>query len=408
MKFSCNQCNAQYVIADEKVGAKGVKVKCKKCANVIVVKPLITDDATTVDVPSGLNPRDALKTQQAGSESSAPRGTQGEITSAFDSMFSDGESKTSAWDSGKNASSTSGLGGDTVSGEKEWYVAIDDAQVGPIDLAEMRQRWDAREIDDDSLAWKAGMPDWVAISEIPDLAAISKNRPSRGGKQPAAVSPSAGSSAANKSAASVEWKPSAASALSSLVQEELIAARAPRESAAKTPEGMPDLGIAGFGATDLFGSKPTTPTPQDSFPDSNNSWSVPAARRGGGNKLLYIVGGGVALLVIVMLGVMMTVLLRNNNAPAPAPVAAVPTPSAPPAAAPAPAAAPTPAPAAAPAAPAPAVAEASRPAAGQAEDDGGGDEKPNQHRKGKDNAKERANHDDGGGSRKAAAPVGAR
>ena len=31
MKFSCDQCSAQYMIADEKVGDRGVKVKCKKC-----------------------------------------------------------------------------------------------------------------------------------------------------------------------------------------------------------------------------------------------------------------------------------------------------------------------------------------------------------------------------------------
>ncbi|MEZ4272664.1 MAG: zinc-ribbon domain-containing protein [Myxococcota bacterium] len=39
MKFSCDQCSAQYMIADEKVGERGVKVKCKKCQNVIIVRP---------------------------------------------------------------------------------------------------------------------------------------------------------------------------------------------------------------------------------------------------------------------------------------------------------------------------------------------------------------------------------
>ncbi len=39
MKFECDSCNAQYMIADEKVGKRGVKVKCKKCAHVIIVRP---------------------------------------------------------------------------------------------------------------------------------------------------------------------------------------------------------------------------------------------------------------------------------------------------------------------------------------------------------------------------------
>ena len=38
MKFVCDQCNAQYMIADEKVGSKGVRVRCKKCSNVIHVQ----------------------------------------------------------------------------------------------------------------------------------------------------------------------------------------------------------------------------------------------------------------------------------------------------------------------------------------------------------------------------------
>ncbi|MBI2378682.1 MAG: zinc-ribbon domain-containing protein [Deltaproteobacteria bacterium] len=38
MKFSCDSCGAQYMIADAKIGPKGVKVKCKKCAQVIVLR----------------------------------------------------------------------------------------------------------------------------------------------------------------------------------------------------------------------------------------------------------------------------------------------------------------------------------------------------------------------------------
>ncbi len=39
MKFSCENCGAQYLIADEKLGRRGVKVRCKKCSNVIIVRP---------------------------------------------------------------------------------------------------------------------------------------------------------------------------------------------------------------------------------------------------------------------------------------------------------------------------------------------------------------------------------
>ncbi len=40
MKFECDNCGASYKIADEKVGERGVKVRCKKCEHVIIVRPL--------------------------------------------------------------------------------------------------------------------------------------------------------------------------------------------------------------------------------------------------------------------------------------------------------------------------------------------------------------------------------
>src|SRR5207302_7773538 len=37
--FTCADCGAKYMIADDKIGPRGVKVRCKKCANVIVLRP---------------------------------------------------------------------------------------------------------------------------------------------------------------------------------------------------------------------------------------------------------------------------------------------------------------------------------------------------------------------------------
>ena len=38
MKFSCDKCSARYSIPDEKVQGKVLKVRCKKCTNVILVR----------------------------------------------------------------------------------------------------------------------------------------------------------------------------------------------------------------------------------------------------------------------------------------------------------------------------------------------------------------------------------
>ena len=38
MKFSCEQCHAQYSLDDSKIGPDGVRVECKNCGFVIVVQ----------------------------------------------------------------------------------------------------------------------------------------------------------------------------------------------------------------------------------------------------------------------------------------------------------------------------------------------------------------------------------
>lgn len=38
MKFACDKCDARYAIADEKIRGKVLKIKCKKCGNVLVLR----------------------------------------------------------------------------------------------------------------------------------------------------------------------------------------------------------------------------------------------------------------------------------------------------------------------------------------------------------------------------------
>lgn len=62
MRFVCESCRAQYMINDEKVGPKGVKVRCRKCGYVILVKRA---DAAKSGGPvaQSNDPDDALATQ---------------------------------------------------------------------------------------------------------------------------------------------------------------------------------------------------------------------------------------------------------------------------------------------------------------------------------------------------------
>lgn len=47
MIFTCNNCNAQYKISDDRIPEKGAKVKCKRCGNIITIKrPDISEEDT--------------------------------------------------------------------------------------------------------------------------------------------------------------------------------------------------------------------------------------------------------------------------------------------------------------------------------------------------------------------------
>lgn len=440
MKFSCDQCHAQYMIADEKVGPRGVKVKCKKCGNVIVVKPAAdaapAPSESTAPAHSGASTESTSAPASGGeafgslfgiSGSAAPSGggglDAGVVGGGFGSAFGAppaeptpaaaapvAASSAPGFMAGSGFPSTFGntaLAGayqsesttdfklnalDPASaparrpaGEKEWYVAVEDSQIGPVDLSEIEQRWDGKELDEDSLAWKTGMGDWMPIAEIPELAYLITQRPQAKPRAAAvAASPSASSapSAAapaglgpvsfggggNGASEAVSWKPSAASALSSLVQEELVAAAAPKPAAAPSapPSGVPDLGMPGFGAGDLFaagsnGSAAPAPAPRaDPFAAAPApAWSVPVVpRQSGGSKWMVPVFGVLGVAILALLGlVVYQVFLKpaprqvqqvvaQPTAPVPAPtpptqVAQAPTPPAP-APAPAPSAAPEP------------------------------------------------------------------
>ena len=106
MRFSCDGCDAKYMISDDKVGPGGVKVRCKKCGHVTHV-------------------RRGEPAEAAPEPGSALRG--------------------------------------------EWWVAIDDHPVGPVGLEVVQHHWDLGEIGPESLVWYSGLAEWSPISAVPEL-----------------------------------------------------------------------------------------------------------------------------------------------------------------------------------------------------------------------------------------------
>lgn len=497
MRFVCDSCRAQYMISDEKVGPKGVKVRCKKCGYVILVKKADANAKAAAPVAAAApavasDPDDGLATQVMQSplaSSGAPAANPGfgdektqlakggpngsglfggvdedEIGAVFDQVLNSGahsipkENKGAAAaapavadddddrmstrvidaatvqklaeESGPAPAAGAGEGSSPKNGaakevpKNDWFVAIDDKQTGPLTLDQIKQHWERGEIGPDSLTWRSGFTDWLPMSEVAELAAELAPRPAKpvivappqtvGGAPAGAVVSMPVESAFSAggvmksvrgevqvplSAAPPEetgsWKPSAASALASLVKDEMDALAKPVAKAKPVLEAPSGEHAAKGGLLDL--PPPSEQSLANAAPRANGhaptlagapvdasevrrgpvnpymantaaTYSAPGVsqyRASSSNKNLMIglIVGGVVLVALLVV-VLVVVLTRPPVVVAP-PIAAVPAPTAAPvpaATSPAPAAAAAPVAAAAPA-PTPAPVAAAAPTA---------------------------------------------
>ncbi|WIG98372.1 adventurous gliding motility protein GltJ [Myxococcus sp. SDU36] len=273
MRFVCDSCRAQYMISDDKIGPKGVKVRCKKCGHTITVRPAGATAAK--DSASESSTSEASASTDAGKGSDAPAATmpatlgtppegglftdveEDEIGAVFDQVLSSGTQKIPTEAANEAAAREASAENvrklaeaeaepDTEEAKAnaaahEWYVAIDEKQVGPFNVEKVKDLWDRGEVGPDSLCWRSGFSDWIPLSETAELASVLAPRPSKpvivapepvSGSTPTVSSGpvqsafSAGKGArgdsgpASASEEAVGWKPSAASVLASLVKEE--------------------------------------------------------------------------------------------------------------------------------------------------------------------------------------------
>jgi predicted Zn finger-like uncharacterized protein len=159
MKFLCDKCKAKYQIADDKLVGKTVRMKCRKCEHLIEVRAAVTETSIAASLP----PRAPLATSLAHAKAPAARPTVRPRASAG-----------------------------------TWYAAIDGAPVGPMSVAELRERCAEGAIRGDALVWEEGTDEWRAARTVPALATLFRDaaRPSpaapsvRGGGAARAQGPS--------------------------------------------------------------------------------------------------------------------------------------------------------------------------------------------------------------------------
>jgi len=397
MRFVCDSCRAQYMISDDKVGANGVKVRCKKCGYVIVVRRSQDPGAEAEAALRGLEEA-APPPPPPGPE--APTGENSifsdvddaEIGAAFESALGERPDEPPQEEQPPSVEANLPPVSDGPPRSHDWYVAIDEKQTGPLSPDAIKDHWDRGEIGPDSLTWRQGFEDWVPLSEVSELAAWLAPRPQRpvfspasstSGPMPVMSVPVESAFSAGGVMRTVRaevptpvpdaggWRPSASAALASLVKDEIEAlnkpdAQPPAPEPVAAPRGLlevpPPTGEVPAASINGRPSRAASPTPvtaverPPTFTPAYPYASRPVRSQGGNKGLLIAIGVGVAVVLAAVGGVGWTLLQRQKAAelaarqtppPAEPPKTVTPPPEPPKTAQAQPPASPTPPPAAA-------------------------------------------------------------
>jgi predicted Zn finger-like uncharacterized protein len=213
MKFACEKCAAKYSIADDKVQGKLLRIRCKKCGNIIELKQREPAAPEHTASRSSSAPRPATHGVKTGSHSLPDQNfLDEELERAFGNVVGDPSAgamgppsepdvpvdsdRTVLFDYSKGfiegaraGDAPVGNAGAPYSAGRvampvaeptpapapapvEWYLAVDGQQTGPLSLAEMTERLRSGTVPETSFAWRDGMPDWLKIVDLPELRAL--------------------------------------------------------------------------------------------------------------------------------------------------------------------------------------------------------------------------------------------
>lgn len=135
MKFLCQNCQAKYKIADEKIAGRTLKMDCRRCGATIVIR--------------------------GDSRSSAPRAPDRRA-----SMPGPPRAPVRARPSEARISAVPPAKPTPLD---QWHVAIRDVPVGPLTRVELESKMRSGEVRADALAWREGFSDWRPIEGIAEL-----------------------------------------------------------------------------------------------------------------------------------------------------------------------------------------------------------------------------------------------
>jgi predicted Zn finger-like uncharacterized protein len=142
MKFSCERCQTRYSIGDEKVRGKVLKIRCKTCGNIIVVR----------EAQQAVAEQPAVAAAAAAPQPTQPRAPVAQRPP-----------------------------------EVEWYVAIKGKQHGPCKKDEVVRLYRDGKITDRTYLWNEGMSAWTRLKEVSTFAGLLAEPPPKAKPPPPPV-----------------------------------------------------------------------------------------------------------------------------------------------------------------------------------------------------------------------------
>ncbi len=225
MKFVCDACNAKYQIGDDKVAGKTLRMKCRRCGNMIQVAATVTESSVSQKLPSEpaagsvpamgalessgedgatiVRPSPLFLFQKEGgapaaSAAPAPGGVprpgaaprivppaRASMRGSSPQIDPSGVAAIPAAAPSAPAHSPSAPGlyggfakavaapapkaASTPLPTEDWYVGIAGVPLGPVRLAVVREKATLGQVDADSLVWREGFDEWLPIKNFPAL-----------------------------------------------------------------------------------------------------------------------------------------------------------------------------------------------------------------------------------------------
>lgn len=133
MKFYCDSCGAKYLIGDEKVRGKVLRIRCKKCDHIMVVKepsrPTSAEHRSVGDLARRLRNTGTHSAVNAGGPPPPP----------------------------------------AVTGGVPWFYSVAGQTYGPLSLQDLAGRFSGGDLGDEAYVWNETFDAWKPGKQVPEL-----------------------------------------------------------------------------------------------------------------------------------------------------------------------------------------------------------------------------------------------